>query len=255
MNRLLIGPLVIALVSAPPSVAQTFFGDATLTPGQRADELTVSGNATLEGAGTYQWTDSVTINSGLTLSGSGTFTLIGDDVTIRGGVLGSNAVLRVPSGSTLTGAIEGVSVETFDAEGSTPNLPERVGESPLSNISIRLQVNGSRVAIAGFVVTGDLPRTVMVRAAGPTLANFGVGGTMPNPKLTLTRSAGGAIAENGNWVAEIRPFFELTGAFSFEVGSLDAAIVTQLQPGAYTALVESEDGRGGEVLVEVYFVE
>jgi hypothetical protein len=255
MNRMLIGLLAIVLAYPLPSVAQTFFGDTILSPGQRADELTVSGTATLEGAGTYQWTDSVTINSGLKLLGSGTFTLIGDDVTIRGGVSGSNAVLRVPSGSTLTGAIEGVSVETFDAGDSTPNLPEKLGESPLSNISIRLQVNGSRAAIAGFVVTGDLPRTVMIRAAGPALANFGVGGAMPNPKLTLTRPSGGAIAENGNWVAAIRPFFELTGAFSFEVGSLDAAIVTQLQPGAYTALVESEDGRGGEVLVEVYFVE
>src|SRR5207253_1232810 len=57
----------------------------------------------------------------------------------------------------------------------------------LINISARGQVDaGAGVLIAGFVVSGNAPKKVLIRAIGPTLAtSFGLDGALPDPVLTL----------------------------------------------------------------------
>ena len=56
----------------------------------------------------------------------------------------------------------------------------------LGNISTRLQVGtGARVMIAGFIVQGSAPKRVLIRAAGPSLTQFGVPNALANPRLEL----------------------------------------------------------------------
>lgn len=127
----------------------------------------------------------------------------------------------------------------------------------LVNLSSRVQVgDGARVLISGFVVAGSAPKQVIVRAVGPGLAAFGVGGTLPNPKIVVYRGAS-IVHENDDWEASPNPA-ELAaatarvGAFPLAAGSRDAAIYASLAPGSYTVLVSDVGGAAGAALLEIY---
>lgn len=131
----------------------------------------------------------------------------------------------------------------------------------MANISTRGFVNtGDEVMIAGFVVDGDEKQTVLIRAAGPALGALGVPGTISDPVLTLVRSPDGeVITANQRWslaanADEIAMAATQVGAFAYQDGSDDAAILMELNPGGYTARVASEPGDTGISLVEVYRV-
>jgi hypothetical protein len=113
-------------------------------------------------------------------------------------------------------------LEAYDADAA-------VTTARFVNISARTQVGtGDNVLVIGFVVTGTGPKTVLLRAVGPGLTPFGVGGH-------------GAA-------------FTQTGAFGLPAASKDAALLVTLQPGAYTAQVSGVAGTTGVALVEVYEV-
>jgi K319-like protein len=70
----------------------------------------------------------------------------------------------------------------------------------MANISTRVGVGtGQDVAIAGFIISGDSPKSVIVRALGPTLTGFGIAGALNDPMLDLHDGAGNQIAANDNW--------------------------------------------------------
>jgi hypothetical protein len=121
---------------------------------------------------------------------------------------------------------------------------------------------GDQVMIPGFVVQGGGPRTYLVRAVGPTLATFGVGGVLANPQLQLVRigTPNTTVAVNDDWSsdaaaqADVASVGATVGAFPLPAGSADAALVVTLEPGVYTAVVSGVGDATGVVLVEVYEV-
>lgn len=130
----------------------------------------------------------------------------------------------------------------------------------ISNISTRSFVGaGGDVLIAGFILRGTAPKTVLIRASGPALAQFSVPGLLSDPKLEI-HDATKSIATNDNWgddpveKAEVANAFDLTNAFAWADGSKDAAVVMTLPPGLYTAIVSGAGGTTGVGLVEVYDV-
>lgn len=130
------------------------------------------------------------------------------------------------------------------------------GASKLLNISTRGFVGtGASVMIAGFVIGGTVPKTVLVRATGPGLAEFGVPGVLVDPELQLLSGAT-VVAKNIGWggAAPIAAAAAQVGAFSWSPGSKDSAILATLQPGNYTAQVTGASGDTGIALVEVYTV-
>lgn len=147
----------------------------------------------------------------------------------------------------LTGPNSGVVlVEVYDSGGSTGVR--------LVNVSARNIVGtADNILIAGFVVDGTVAKTLLIRAVGPTLAGFGVEGTLVDPKLEIF-SGTTKIVENDNWSASARGTFTAVGAFDLATGSRDAALLVSLMPGAYSAQVSGADGGTGEALVEVYEV-
>ena len=121
---------------------------------------------------------------------------------------------------------------------------------PLANISTRAQVfTGNDVMIAGFIVQGDGPQTVVVRARGPTLAEFGIANPLSNPTLELIRSSDQTtIATNDDWGTATNAATVLESGFA-PSDSREAAIYITLLPGAYTAIVGGGTGVG---IVEVF---
>jgi len=125
----------------------------------------------------------------------------------------------------------------------------------LLNISTRGRV-GADAMIAGFVVSGTAPRTMLVRAIGPSLAALGLSGALVDARLTLYRSET-QLGESDNWGAEpaaadIAAAALRVGAFPLPANSRDAALLMTLDPGSYTALVSGVGGASGVALVEVY---
>jgi len=140
-------------------------------------------------------------------------------------------------------------VEVFDTQ--APDL------SRLRNLSARAQVqNGDGVLIGGFVIDGGVRKSVLLRAAGPTLAEFGFQRVLAQPKLTLFKD-GAVVAAATSWsaalnAAQISSSAKTVNAFPFPDGSADAAMLLQLDPGAYSLQVAGADGGTGVALVEVY---
>jgi hypothetical protein len=123
----------------------------------------------------------------------------------------------------------------------------------LVNISTRVPVRtGDGAGIAGFIVSGGAPRNVIVRAIGPSLESGGqpIAGRLENPTLELRDALGGLIAQNDNWRDSQQGAIENTGIPPSD--DREAAIVQQLAPGNYTAIVRGAGGTEGIALAEVY---
>lgn len=148
-----------------------------------------------------------------------------------------------------------VLVELYDLDPDTY-------QNRLVNVSALSQAGtGEAALIAGFAISGNASKTVLIRAVGPTLANFGLPAAevLADPQLRVRDSSGRDVGQNLDWwnnlVDEVTPAGAAVGAFALPARSRDAAIVLTLAPGSYT--VEVTGGAGalpGTALVEIYDV-
>lgn len=170
------------------------------------------------------------------------------------------AILTTLAPGTYTAIIEGAGgsgvalAEVYDASSGSS------GYERLLNISTRGPVGpGHATLIAGFVVTGNAPKRVLIRGVGPGLGALGVAATLPDPNLAIFQG-NTMLAQNSDWgmganmPSELAAAAENVGAFALTAGSKDAAILITLAPGIYTAHVSPADGTAGIALVEVYEV-
>jgi arabinan endo-1,5-alpha-L-arabinosidase len=128
----------------------------------------------------------------------------------------------------------------------------------LVNLSARnFAGTDDRTLIAGFVVSGNVPKRMLVRGIGPTLAEYEVPGVLADPRVAIYAKVGDQdviVASNDDWSDEpgAAAAIAAAGAFPLQSGSLDAALVVTLPAGVYTAHVSGVGGTTGEALVEVY---
>ena len=99
----------------------------------------------------------------------------------------------------------------------------------------------------------------MIRAVGPALRDYGVQDVLPNPRLVLRDGAGREIGNNDSWwqaanLADIEASRALVGGFELTPQGNDAAMYVTLEPGLYTAEVETVGGDAGVALIEIYEV-
>lgn len=125
--------------------------------------------------------------------------------------------------------------------------------SKLVNLSTRVMTGSDAESlIAGFVITGDTPKTMLIRGIGPTLADYGVTGVLEDPMLEVY-SGSIVVDDNDDWGggSEVAEAMTTVGAFGLSNDSADACLLLTLEPGAYTAIVSAK-GDPGIALVEVY---
>lgn len=151
---------------------------------------------------------------------------------------------------------------TAEAETPIPSTASR-----LLNLSTRgLSLTGDNQLIPGFVIAGSGTKRLLIRTVGPTLASFGVDGTLADPRLTLRRrnETTGVYVDvltNDNWStpasgaatpAEIAATTDAVGGFPLVPGSADAAMVVNLTAGQYSAVASGAADGTGVALVELY---
>lgn len=134
------------------------------------------------------------------------------------------------------------------------------GAAEIVNLSTRVSIRPGNPAIAGFVLEGAKPRSVLVRVSGgTTLARFGVPNPLPNPRLALRDKEGRLVVENDNWSPGgpqpgrewLQNQTAAVGAFPLE-DNRDAARIVELPPGNYTITAEGGVGESGTALIEIY---
>jgi hypothetical protein len=108
----------------------------------------------------------------------------------------------------------------------------------------------------GLTIAGPAPKRVLIRGAGPALAQFSLGGLLARPQLTLF-SGLTPVLQNTGWstspdAATLAAAAAQAGAFAFAPGSADTAMIVTLAPGAYTAQVSGIGDTTGLALVEIY---
>jgi len=119
------------------------------------------------------------------------------------------------------------------------------------NISGRARVQaGQGVVISGFIVTGNAPKRVGVRALGPSLANFGISGPLADPVVQLNRADGSLIMANDNWKNTQQAAIQMAGLAPSN--DKEAALIVTLTAGNYTAILSGKNGGTGVALAEVY---
>ncbi len=184
------------------------------------------------------------------------------------------STLRLATGPSYTiGSVQAADAGTYTgavvnaAGGFALTTPATLTVTPVTTSPDTLLINlstlgtvgsaASQQLIAGLVIRGTTSKTVLLRAVGPALADFGVGGTLAAPQLTLVNNGGTTIAQAGAWgaspdAAKFPAAFTRLGAFQFKPGSADSALLATLAPGNYTALVSGMGGTTGAALVEAY---
>jgi hypothetical protein len=159
----------------------------------------------------------------------------------------TTATVTVPGTYTfMLSADDGVHAVAYDAV-----VVRVTGNNALANLSTRLRVGtGNNVAIEGFIITGNSAKQVVVRGLGPSLGTLGVEGELSDPTLELYDSSGTPLGGNNDWQeTQEQALRDVNLAPSDE---LEAAILTTLTPGSYTAVVRGNGGSTGIGLVEVY---
>jgi hypothetical protein len=143
---------------------------------------------------------------------------------------------------------------TINANGVTPGL--------VGNVSTRLPVGtGDNALIEGFIVQGPATsiKKILVRAIGPSLAAFGIADAVANPTLEIFDASNVRIASNDNWrttqmggIITGDQFAEINGTGLAPGNDLESAIIANLAPASYTAVVRGSGNTVGTGVVDAY---
>ncbi len=175
-------------------------------------------------------------------------------ITMKNGTAGST-----PNNVTLSFRTDTEGVAGNGATVGTEFVLAPPAVQPLLNCSNRSYVRAGKTASTGFFISGNLARSVLVRAIGPGLASFGISDFLRDPSLLVVSAQGAFAGANDDWgkdnTAAIVRLNSLAGAFPLIVGSKDAVVFLRLTAGAYVAEIKSADASdAGEVLIEVYML-
>jgi uncharacterized protein YkwD len=133
---------------------------------------------------------------------------------------------------------------------ATPTpTPTPGAAATLANISTRAVVGtDENVLIGGFIVTGTQAKRVIIRGVGPSLP---LPGKMLDPMLALHDSSGAVIGSNDNW-GQSGNSQEIVNSGIPPSNPSEPAILMNLAPGSYTAVLSGANQTSGTAVVEVY---
>jgi hypothetical protein len=114
---------------------------------------------------------------------------------------------------------------------------------------MRVQVDDN-VGIGGFIITGSVPKRVLLRAIGPSLTRFNIADVLADPVLELHGPSGFATVINDSWRGTQEMAITATGLGPTD--DFESAIDATLAPALYTAVVRGKNNTSGVALIELY---
>ena len=160
------------------------------------------------------------------------------------------AILRTLAPGSYTVVVRGKNASTGVALVEAYDLSPAANAS-LSNSSARGFVGINDDVMIGGFITGEGNCRLIVRALGPTLAQFGVPNVLADPMLELYDPNGTLIASNDNKPSPLHPSEIRESGFAPPNG-LEPAIIITKQAGNVTAIVRGKNNATGNALLEVY---
>lgn len=223
-----------SVTSAPATVSVTTTNTPTIVTQPVSQNATIGGSVTFtvsaSGSGpfTYQWR-----KNGTPIAGATSASL--ELTNLTSASAGSYTVVVTGPGGSQTSAAAVLTIHQ---------------PSYLTNLSVRAGMVAGQNLIVGFVVEGG-GKPILIRAAGPGLGTaFGLDDYLADPKLILYAANGDTLSENDDWDQLLADTFTQLGAFPFEPGSKDAALLHTLTS-ANTAHAPAGSDSGTQ-LVELY---
>ena len=98
--------------------------------------------------------------------------------------------------------------------------------------------------IGGFIITGTQPKTVLVRAIGPSLP---VPGVLADPVIEVHGPSGEFLGANDNW-GDALSVQQINDTGLAPTNNLESALWGVINPGAYTVILTGKNG-GTELIV------
>lgn len=166
--------------------------------------------------------------------------------------VGNQTTASVPNlieGTTYFFSVSGYAADSMLSEPSE-EIHYMPNSALLLNVSTRgVVLTGDNVMIVGFIIGGMGQKKIIVRALGPSLAANQLVGTLDDPLVELY-GPDGLVAANDNW-RDGDP--DMVSGLGFApTNDAESAIVVNLKPGNYTAIVRGANGGTGLALLEVY---
>jgi hypothetical protein len=187
---------------------------------------------------------------------SETFTFTASRIATSGQYTNIGTATGTPSGGGA--AVSASDPDNHNGVAPTPTPTPGV----VANVATRLPVGtGDNVLIEGFIVLGPGGSTkkIMVRALGPFLTQFGVTDALPNPTLEIRDGSNTLIATNNDWrntqlggIITSDQAAEIEGSGLAPTNDLESAIIAELAPGNYTAVVSGVNNTVGTGIVDAY---
>lgn len=109
-------------------------------------------------------------------------------------------------------------------------------------------MTGDNALIGGLIVTGTDPKRVIFRGIGPSLSTFFTG-VLADPTLELYQGST-LLQSNNNWRSDQET--EIQGTGLAPTDDMESAIVRNLDPGNYTAIMRGTADTTGIGVVEAY---
>jgi hypothetical protein len=221
----------------------TWTATGSLVNGRGFHTATLLGNGkVLVAGGGYDSSGHVLANAELYDPATGNWRATGSLITARAfhteTLLPDGAVLIAGGGNGNGSGSYFASAELYVK--STPTL---------LNISTRLHVQtGDKVLIAGFIITGTEPKTVIVRGIGPSLP---MAGALADPVIEVHGPSGELLGSNDNW-KDAATRQEISDSGLAPSNDFESALWGVINPGPYTVILTGKDGGTGVGSVEVY---
>ena len=204
------------------------------------DFLSITGDATIDGTLEVRFVDGFLPTAGEVF----------DLISVGGSISGNFAQITFPdlaSGFQFSGKFVNGTYQLTAMNDGAPAIG-------LRNISTRGQVApGDDALIAGFIVTGNDDKQVIIRGLGPSLTANGVAlpGRLADPTLELHDSTGALLSSNDNWM-DSPDRQAIIDSMIPPNDDAESAIVATLAPGSYTAILRGVADSSGIGVVEVY---